>query len=194
MDTLLNMKSELSRDDFNSRPFPNVNGYHSKTIAYSIWHIFKIEDIVTNSLINNTEEVFSGYQDRIGTSIRSTGNELRGEQITEFSKEINLDVLYEYAGEVKESTNKLLKSLTYKDLRKKFNETDKERLKKLNVVDESASWLIDYWCKKDILGLIKMPFSRHWIMHIEACIRIKDKILSLKKINLIDDFNYLIMN
>ncbi len=35
---------------------------------------------------------------------------------------------------------------------------------------------IDYWCNKDIRGLIQMPFSRHWIMHIEACLRIKKKI------------------
>ena len=44
--------------------------------------------------------------------------------------------------------------------------------------DESAIWLIDYWCGKDIRGLIQMPFSRHWIMHIEASLRIKNKIHS----------------
>jgi nicotinamidase-related amidase len=27
-----------------------------------------------------------------------------------------------------------------------------------------------------ITGLIQMPFSRHWIMHIEACLRIKKKL------------------
>jgi hypothetical protein len=42
--------------------------------------------------------------------------------------------------------------------------------------DENAVWLIDYWCGKDIRGLIQMPFSRHWIMHTEAAIRIKNKI------------------
>jgi len=31
--------------------------------------------------------------------------------------------------------------------------------------------------KKDVRGLIQMPFSRHWIMHIEACLRISGKIL-----------------
>lgn len=40
----------------------------------------------------------------------------------------------------------------------------------------NAVWLIDYWCNKDIRGLIQMPFSRHWIMHTEACLRIKNKI------------------
>lgn len=55
-----------------------------------------------------------------------------------------------------------------------MTDTDKERLISLNVVseDEEARWLIDYWCGKDVRGLIQMPFSRHWIMHIEACLRI----------------------
>ena len=40
MDELFHMKQELRREDFNVMPFPNANGYHSKTIAYSIWQIF----------------------------------------------------------------------------------------------------------------------------------------------------------
>ena len=43
--------------------------------------------------------------------------------------------------------------------------------------DEEAYWLIDYWCGKDIRGLIQMPFSRHWIMHIEACLRLRERII-----------------
>ena len=64
------------------------------------------------------------------------------------------------------------------DLKRKMNDADKERLKSLHVVstDERAYWLIDYWCGKDVKGLIQMPFSRHWIMHIEASLRIKRKI------------------
>ncbi|HAQ1175170.1 TPA: phage head-tail adapter protein, partial [Enterococcus faecium] len=42
--TLVSFKEELCREDFNSIPFINADGYHSKTIAYSIWHIFRIED------------------------------------------------------------------------------------------------------------------------------------------------------
>lgn len=73
METLTSFNEKLSREDFDAIPFINADGYHSKTIAYSIW-------------------------------------------------------------------------------------------------------LIDYWCGKDIRGLIQMPFSRHWIMHIEASLRIKNKI------------------
>lgn len=48
---------------------------------------------------------------------------------------------------------------------------------KKELTDENAFWLVDYWCGKDIKGLIQMPFSRHWIMHIEASNRIRNRIL-----------------
>ena len=176
--TLVSFKEELCREDFNSIPFINADGYHSKTIAYSIWHIFRIEDIVAHSLIQRDDEVFGGFREKICAPIITTGNELVGQQIADFSKAINLDALYEYAAAVKDSTNKLLKKLSYRDLNRKFDEEDKTRLRALQVVstDENACWLIDFWCRKNIRGLIQMPFSRHWIMHIEASIRIKNKI------------------
>lgn len=177
---LYGLKEELSREEFNAIPFIEADGYHSKTIAYSIWHIFRIEDIVAHSLIKKDEQIFfsGNFWERIGSPIITTGNELVGQQIAAFSNMLNLEELYQYIVSVKDSTNELLRSLSYKDLKQKMTDKDKEYVKSLNVVstDESAFWLIDYWCKKDIKGLIQMPFSRHWIMHIEASLRIKNKI------------------
>ncbi len=180
METLSSFKSELSREDFNAIPFINANGYQSKTIAYSIWHIFRIEDIVAHTLINKDEQVFfsGNYQKRINSSIITTGNELIKQQIADFSEQLNLQELYSYIFEVKESTEKIIKGLSYPELTRRISKERKDCLKTLNVVstDEEAIWLIDYWCNKDIRGLIQMPFSRHWIMHTEACLRIKNRI------------------
>lgn len=182
MKILSSFNEELSREDFNTIPFINADGYHCKTIAYSIWHIFRIEDIVAHTLISKNEQVFfsGNYQERINSPIITTGNELVKEQIADFSKQLNMKELYSYIFEVKDSTEKILNSLSYDQLKKKVSEERKEHLKLLNVVstDENAIWLIDYWCGKDIRGLIQMPFSRHWIMHIEASLRIKNKIHS----------------
>lgn len=180
METLTSINEELSRKDFDAIPFINADGYHSKTIAYSIWHIFRIEDIVAHTLISENEQVFfsGNYQERINSPIITTGNELVKKQITDFSRQLNLQELYSYIFEVKDSTEKIIKSLSYGELKQKISEERKEHLKLLNVVstDEKAIWLIDYWCNKDIRGLIQMPFSRHWIMHTEACLRVKNKI------------------
>ncbi|MBD5155995.1 MAG: phage head-tail adapter protein [Oscillibacter sp.] len=180
MKTLTLLYDELSRAEFNAIPFINADGYHSKTIAYSIWHIFRIEDIVAHVLISGDEQVFFAghYQERINSPIITTGNELQKQQIADFSKQLDLRELYSYIFEVKESTERIIKSLPYLDLKKKIPEERKEYLKSLHVVsnDENAIWLIDYWCNKDIQGLIQMPFSRHWIMHVEASLRIRNKV------------------
>ena len=180
MDTLLSYKDELKREDFDAMPFMNAGGYHCKNIAYSIWHVFRIEDIVAHTLIAGDEEVlFTGnYQSRIKSPIITTGNELIKEQISDFTKQLDIDELYSYISDVKKSTEEIIRNLDYSDLKLKISDERKESLGSLGVVseDENAVWLIDYWCKKDVRGLIQMPFSRHWIMHIEACQRIKNKL------------------
>ena len=181
MQEMLSWKKLLSSDDYCAIPFINADGYHSKTVAYSILHIIRIEDIVVNSLIRREKEVLyeNNFDKKIGADIITTGNELVKQEIAEFSKKLNIEALYEYALSVKASTDEWLKSIHYEDIKKKFGDDDKKRIFELGVVsdDESAVWLIDYWCNKDISGLIKMPLSRHWIMHIEAANRIKEKLL-----------------
>ena len=115
---------------------------------------------------------------RQNVAVATTGNELVKQQIADFSRQLDLDELYTYITDVKRSTETIINNLPYDRLKWKAPEERKERLKSLQVVstDERASWLIDYWCGKDIRGLIQMPFSRHWIMHIEACLKIKNKI------------------
>lgn len=180
MKTVISFRDELSRYDFNAIPFINAEGYHSKTIAYSLWHIFRIEDIVAHTLINCDEQIFfSGdYQKRINSPIITTGNELVRNAISDFSKELDINELYSYISEVKESTEAILRGLPYEMLKQKVPAERREILQSMNVVssDENAVWLIDYWCGKDIRGLIQMPLSRHWIMHIEASLRIRNKI------------------
>ena len=121
MDTLTSFNKELSREDFDAIPFINADGYHSKTIAYSLWHIFRIEDIVAHTLIGENEQVFfsGNYQERINSPIITTGNELVKRQIADFSKQLNMKELYSYIFEVKDSTEKIINSLSYEQTRKK---------------------------------------------------------------------------
>ena len=171
---------DFSREEFCEMHFINAEGYHSKTVAYSLWHIFRIEDIVANTLIAGCGQVFfrGNYKERTNSPIITTGNELVKQQIAEFSRQLNLGELQNYIHEVKAQTEKILCALSYSDLKKKVSAERRKELESLNVVstDESAAWLVDYWCGKDFRGLVQMPFSRHWIMHIEAALRIAGKL------------------
>ena len=177
---------DFSREEFCAMPFINAEGYHSKTVAYSLWHIFRIEDIVANTLIAGCGQVFfrGCYKERTKSPIITTGNELVKQQIADFSRQLNLGELQNYIHEVKAQTEKILCDLPYSDLKKKVSAEARKKLESLNVVstDESAVWLIDYWCGKDFRGLVQMPFSRHWIMHIEAALRIAGKLRKRGKI------------
>ena len=180
MQTITSFRDSFSRENFNAIPFINADGYHSKTIAYSLWHIFRIEDIVAHTLINCDEQIFfsGNYKERINSPIITTGNELVKNDIADFLKQLDINELYSYISEVKESTEAILREMPYEMLKQRISPERREILQKMNVVsnDENAVWLIDYWCGKDIRGLIQMPFSRHWIMHIEASLRIENKI------------------
>ena len=180
MQTITSFRDSFSRENFNAIPFIKADGYHSKTIAYSLWHIFRIEDIVAHTLINCNEQIFfsGNYKERINSPIITTGNELVKNDIADFSKQLDINELYSYISEVKESTEAILREMPYEMLKQRISPERREILQKMNVVsnDENAVWLIDYWCGKDIRGLIQMPFSRHWIMHIEASLRIESKI------------------
>lgn len=182
IEQMMVFKAQLAAEDFSAMPYRNAKGYHSKTVAYSLWHIFRIEDIVAHTLIAGDEQVFfqGDYQRKINSPIITTGNELTGEEIINFSQELCVDELYAYIEAVDAASTEILENLAYGDLKLKITDPKRIALENLGVVsgDENARWLIDYWCGKDIKGLIQMPFSRHWIMHIEACIRIMEKLLS----------------
>ena len=172
---------------FYQMPFGSGDGNHNATLAWSLWHLFRIEDIVAHTLILNNRQILfeNNWQEKTKCQIITTGNELDGGAMTDFSKKLNVKALYEYCKTVMDSTNALLKSLRFSDLKRKFSCADKERLIASKCVsdDDSASWLIDFWRGKNIKGLIQMPFSRHWIMHVEAMRRIKNKLCQEAKRN-----------
>ena len=165
---------------FFQMPFAGAKGYHGKTLAYSIWHIFRIEDIVVHEMIVGDRQVlFSGdHLSAIGSPIITTGNELSGDEIAVFSQKLDIGALHRYARQVMESTDLILKALSYPDLKRRFGEDMIEKLRRTECISEadSAAWLIGYWCGRDVSGLIRMPLSRHWIMHIEAMRRIKNRL------------------
>lgn len=171
---------KLSDEQYSLMPYPNANGYHCKTIAYSIWHTARIEDITAHTLICNDEQVLfrDDHLKATCSPIITTGNELIKDEITALSQSLNIAELLRYAADVKVSTDGILCNLSFDDLKRKFTTADKERVIASKCVskDENAVWLIDYWCGKDVSGIIRMPFTRHLIMHIEAMMRIAQKI------------------
>ncbi|MDF2843921.1 MAG: hypothetical protein K0R00_2347 [Herbinix sp.] len=150
-----------------------------RTIAYGIWHSTRIEDITMNLLVAGEEQVFNkgNWKDKINTTIIDTGNALSEKEILEFSKFLNIQELKNYRIEVGRRSRELIKQLTIRDMKRKF---DKQRLQRIleegAVLKEDASiWLIDFWGRKNVAGILLMPVTRHHVVHINESLSAKKK-------------------
>ncbi|WP_238886603.1 DinB family protein [Clostridium sp. YIM B02551] len=164
------LNEEIIRTAINSK---------GRTIAYGIWHSTRIEDITMNLLVDDCEQVIDrgDFIKNINSTIYDTGNELTAEEILEFSKHINIEELKRYRIEVGRRTEEIIKKLTTTDMKRKIPKERLQRVidKKAVSEDESAVWLIDFWGRKNVSGLILMPALRHHIVHINESIAAKKR-------------------
>lgn len=162
-------------EDWSANPIKDL-----KTLAYYVYHTARIEDIVCNTLICGTGQIMFAdeFDERLNSPIITTGNELDGEQIVEFSEQIDVKQLQLYYQNVFVHTNDVVAKLTFEDMREKV--TDENRLELIQSKsvssDESAFWLVDYWCGKTVAGLVEMPFTRHQMLHLYNCVTILKKL------------------
>jgi hypothetical protein len=148
------------------------------SIIWNVWHITRIEDIVANILIGNTDEVLNdAVQTKLNINIKDTGNAMDYKEIELLNKEINIRALNEYRIKVGKQTQRIIKNIKFTDMGKKM---EKEQLNKIMesgglLKHEKSKWLLDFWGKKTILGLIMMPITRHQTLHLNDCFTIKEK-------------------
>ncbi|MCL2218010.1 MAG: hypothetical protein FWB91_13470 [Defluviitaleaceae bacterium] len=135
----------------------------SKTIAYYIYHLVRIEDIVTNTLIEGKTQLFFSSDYLLNFPVITTGNEIKRDDLIEFSKMLDIAHLKKYAADVFAGTNEIIHNMSFKDSKTKVSAERKANLLTTKTVsdDENAFWLVDYWCKKTYAGLLFMPLSRH---------------------------------
>ena len=148
------------------------------SILWDIWHITRIEDIVSNILMGNKETVFNNeIQAKLNIKIKDTGNALTHSEIESLNKNINIKELNGYRVKVGKSTQKIIEALEFTDIKRKVGKEQLEKVKQNGgVIDDPKSiWLLDFWGKKNILGLIMMPITRHQIVHLNDCFKIKQK-------------------
>ena len=146
----------FSPEAFYQLPFGEGEGNHQTTLAWSIWHTFRIEDIVAHTLILKNDQLLftDDCLKKTKAKIITTGNELSADKLIDFSEQLDIKATYDYCKAVMDSTNELLKNLTFADLKKNFTDEDKARLVATNCVspDESSAWLIDCWWGKNRKG------------------------------------------
>lgn len=151
-----------------------------RTMAYNIWHITRIEDICANILIADDVQVIDtdNWLKKTKSIIKDTGNALTAEEIAEFSAAVSREELMNYRAAVGKKTREIIRNLTFKDMKRKMNEKSLQRILDEKSVSEKpeAVWLVEFWGKKTVAGLLLLPITKHHVMHINDCLKIKKKI------------------
>jgi len=148
-----------------------------ETIAWVIWHIARIEDLTMAILVAGEEQLFNDeWKQKLNSPITDTGNALCDNEIINLSKSLVLHELLNYRNEVGKRTRQIVKSLLIDAIRRKVSPQglDKILLEGGVTKQEESIWLLNFWGKKDIAGILLMPPTRHVMLHMNDCCKWKE--------------------
>lgn len=171
-------------DEATFRQYPVQNPDTKNSIAWHLWHISRIEDMTMNILVADCQQVLytADWLDRMNISFTHSGNDMSEGDIAELSSKIEINSLLAYRASVGKRTQEVIPSINPEQLKMKVEQCRIKRLFEEKALMENSKWLAEYWSKKTVAGLILMPATRHIFLHLNKCIRIKDKFLKRNKI------------
>lgn len=142
-------------------------------MVWHLWHIYRIEDLVSNLLIAEKEQIFnSDWQSRIGASITDTGNALESNEAKEFCAKLNVAELKRYMLEVGKNTRKIIANLTLLQVKSMVPEENVMEILRVGGVttDFRSVWLLIYWGRLTVGGMILTPLTDHHMYHLPPCL------------------------
>lgn len=153
----------------------NLHYAGTKTVplCWQFWHTYRIEDLVSNILMMNQEQIFNEeWQRKIGASITDTGNALEFDEAVVFGNGINVEALREYMIVVGKNTRCILENLTLEQIKSMVPEEWVMRILEEGGVttDFRSVWLLVYWGRLTRGGMILTPMTNHHMMHLPACL------------------------
>ena len=142
-------------------------------MCWQFWHTYRIEDLVSNILMADQEQMFNrDWQIKIGSSITDTGNSLELDEAIAFGKENNIKALREYIIAVGKNTRNILENITLEQVK---SMVPYERV--MHILEEGgvttdfrSIWLLVYWGSLTMGGMILTPMTDHHMMHLPPCL------------------------
>jgi DinB superfamily len=114
----------LTDDQMRVRPREDLN-----SIAGIVWHIARVEDIILNPVLTGRDQVFDeSWMKRLGVSRKDFGMGMKSPEVTELSKQINLDALREYRDAVGKRTRELIGGFQPQDWEGQVQQSAMERV------------------------------------------------------------------
>ena len=154
----------------------------SHSVAWTIWHIARIEDVTMNLLLAGSPQVFhSGHWlNKLGITFVDVGTEMPTQDIVTLSQAINLKALLAYRLAVGRRTRQLVRHSSPDELGQLPAPERLKRITQEGAVRDKAAWLLDYWGGHPNSNLLLMPATRHGFVHLNQVGRMLPKLRQLQ--------------
>ena len=163
--------------DLSNNEYAIMPTIKDETIAWVLWHTARIEDLTMSFLVSDEEQLFSeDWKNKLNAPITDTGNALSDDEIINLSKSLVISELLNYRNEVGKRTRKIVSKLEPDNLKRQVSPLGIEKILLEGGVtrQEESIWLVDFWSKKDVAGILLMPPTRHVILHLNDCCKWKE--------------------
>ncbi|MBN2531797.1 MAG: DinB family protein [Spirochaetales bacterium] len=172
---LWSYEDELMKD-MTEETFRKIPKKSKNSIAWHLWHSTRAEDIAINILVAGDPQVMnsSKWREKMEISALDTGNAMTAEEIKTLSLVINIRMLIEYRLAVAYKTRDIIKGLRPEALIKKVDPARIQEIINQEAVVQEAQWVLEYWSKRTIAGLLLMPVTRHQFVHLNQAMSIKN--------------------
>ncbi len=142
-------------------------------LCWQFWHTYRIEDLVGNLLMGDREQLFNeDWKTRIGSPITDTGNALTFSEAVAFGQSLHVEALRDYMIAVGKNTRRILEGLTLEQIKSMVPEEWVMKILEVGGVttDFRSVWLLVFWGRLTVGGMILTPMTNHHMMHLPACL------------------------
>lgn len=161
------------------RAYPTTTTGTKNSIVWHLWHITRIEDLVLNLLVANTEQVLDegNWTSKMNLSFCDTGNGMSGDEVAQLSRTMDIQALIAYRAEVGLRTRVIVSDLDAEQMKQKVTPNSLNRILEKQALKPGGEWLLDYWGRKKASGFLLGPATRHNFIHLNKSMRIKEKLM-----------------
>ncbi len=164
-------------DDMTEEHIRRIPPNCDHSVAWSIWHIARIEDVAMNLLVAGSPQILheGHWLEQMRVTARDTGNEMDQEGVAALSATIDIEALRAYRLGVGRRTRQIVKLLRAEELKQQVDPSRLGRVMEEGAVVQAASYITDYWGKRNLAGLLLMPATRHNFVHLNEALWLKQR-------------------
>jgi len=151
----------------------HYDGSDTVPMVWQLWHTYRIEDLISNVLMAHRAQIFDDdWRQKIGSAITDTGNALERDQAIAFGKRIDMAALRDYMLAVGKNTREVLRRLTLSQVQSMVPEEWVMEIMEAGGVttDFRSVWLLVFWGRLTVGGMILTPITNHHMMHLPVCL------------------------